>query len=361
MKETRRIEFAFEIFRIIVALAIAYGITLLCIMLISDDPGQAVYMFAIGPFTTVRRLGQLFGKFIPYLLTGAGMCFIYASNRFNLIGEGVYLISGCLVTLVSLLLQDAGIPHMAFVLLLVLVGAGVGAAFGAVPAVLREKRGINETVVSIMLNWALLYLATFIVKTVMSDTSITYLASAPIPESAKLTTLVSRTQLHSGLFIGLIAVLITSLIFYRTSLGYSIRICGSNPRFAKATGINMTRTLIAAQVLGAMLSGIGGAVDILGIYDRYMWTALTNMGFDGLLVAVLAKKNPVFVPLGAFLLAYMRTGASILNYTSSIPIELVDIMQAIIILLIAAEHFLGGYKEKLIFKASRARNKEVAR
>lgn len=139
MKETRRIEFAFEIFRIIVALAIAYGITLLCIMLISDDPGQAVYMFAIGPFTTVRRLGQLFGKFIPYLLTGAGMCFIYASNRFNLIGEGVYLISGCLVTLVSLLLQDAGIPHMAFVLLLVLVGAGVGAAFGAVPAVLREK------------------------------------------------------------------------------------------------------------------------------------------------------------------------------------------------------------------------------
>lgn len=123
----------------------------------------------------------------------------------------------------------------------------------------------------------------------------------------------------------------------------------------------MTRTLIAAQVLGAMLSGIGGAVDILGIYDRYMWTALTNMGFDGLLVAVLAKKNPVFVPLGAFLLAYMRTGASILNYTSSIPIEFVDIMQAIIILLIAAEHFLGGYKEKLIFKASRARNKEVAR
>ena len=75
-----------------------------------------------------------------------------------------------------------------------------------------------------------------------------------------------------------------------------------------------------------------------------MWTALTNMGFDGLLVAVLAKKNPVFVPLGAFLLAYMRTGASILNYTSSIPIEFVDIMQAIIILLIAAEHFLAATK-----------------
>ena len=70
MKETRKIEFGFEIFRIIVALAIAYGITLLCIMIISDDPFQAVYMFAVGPFTSIRRLGQLFGKFIPYLLTG---------------------------------------------------------------------------------------------------------------------------------------------------------------------------------------------------------------------------------------------------------------------------------------------------
>ena len=72
------------------------------------------------------------------------------------------------------------------------------------------------------------------------------------------------------------------------------------------------------------------------------------------------KKNPAFVPLGAFLLAYMRTGAAILNYTTEIPIEFVDIMQAIIILLIAAEHFMGGFKEKLIFNVSRKKNKEAA-
>ncbi len=360
MKETRKIEFGFEIFRIVVALAIAYGIALLCIMLISEDPFQAVYMFAVGPFTSVRRFGQLFGKFIPYLLTGAGMCFVYASNRFNLIGEGVYLMSGCLVTYAAVNMGDMGLPHLVFVLLLILVGALTGAVFGSVPAVLREKMGINETVVSIMMNYALLYLATYLVKTKMYDNSITYMASKQIPEDAKLTALISKTQLHGGIFIGLIAVGITALIFYRTALGYDIRICGANPKFAKASGINMTATLILAQVMGAVLAGIGGAVDILGIYDRYMWTALTNMGFDGLIVAVLSKKNPIFVPLGAFLLAYMRTGASILNYTSDIPIEFVDIMQAIIILLIAAEHFMGRYKEKLIFKASRKKNEGVA-
>jgi simple sugar transport system permease protein len=76
------------------------------------------------------------------------------------------------------------------------------------------------------------------------------------------------------------------------------------------------------------------------------------MGFDGLLVAVLSKKNPIFIPLGAFLLAYMRTGAAILNYSTKIPIEFVDIMQAIIILLVAAENFMGGIKKQFIFKSA---------
>lgn len=339
---------------------IAYGVTLLCIMIISDDPGNAVYMFAIGPFTSKRRFGQLIGKFIPYLLTGTGMCFVYASNRFNLIGEGTYLMSGCMVALFATQILPAQTPHLLFVLILIVVGALTGAAFGSIPAILREKVKINETVVSIMMNYALLYGATYIVKTKMYDTSITYMASEALPAGAKLTTLVRGTQIHTGLFVGILAVIVTALIFYKTPLGYNIRVCGSNAKFAKTVGIGMTGSLISAQVLGATLSGIGGTIDILGIYDRYMWTGLTNMGFDGLLVAVLSKKNPAFVPLGAFLLAYMRTGAAILNYTTEIPIEFVDIMQAIIILLIAAEHFMGGFKEKLIFNVSKKKNKEAA-
>jgi simple sugar transport system permease protein len=184
------------------------------------------------------------------------------------------------------------------------------------------------------------------------------MASTLLDENVKLTTLIPNTQIHSGLFIGLLAVVVTSIIFYKTPLGYSIRIGGSNPDFAKASGINLTKSMIIAQVIGASLAGVGGAVDILGIYDRYMWTSLTNMGFDGLLVAVLAKKNPIFVPLGAFLLAYLRTGASILNYTTEIPIEFVQIVQAIIILLIAAQQFMGGSKQKLIFNSAKKKNQK---
>lgn len=349
MKQTRKIEFIFEICRILVALGIAYGLTLLCIMAISDKPGEAVYLFAAGPFTTMRRFGQMIGKFIPYLLTGTGMCFVYASNRFNLSGEGIYLFAGCMVAWAAVTIGDAPVPHFLLILLLVLIGAATGAVFGFVPAVLREKLGANEVVVSIMMNYALLYGSLYILKMKMRDDTVTYMASPQFSENAKLTTLVPGTNIHSGIFIGILAVIVTALIFYKTPLGYSIRICGSNPDFAKASGINMTKSLITAQVLGAVLAGIGGAIDIMGIYNRYMWTALTNMGFDGLLVAVLSRKNPALVPLGALLLAYMRTGAAILNYSTEIPLEFVEIMQAIIILLIAAEMFMGGLKKKIIF------------
>ncbi len=359
MKQAKRADALFELLRILAALVIAYGLTLLCIVMISDEPMEAVYYFAVGPFTTMRRFGQLIGKFIPYLLTGTGMCFVYASNRFNLIGEGVYSLSACMVIYFALTLEPANIPHILFVILLIAIGTAVGAAVGFIPAVLREKLGIHEVVSSIMLNFSLLYVTTYIIKAKVADGSLTYLGSKMLPESAKLTTLIPNTYIHSGLFIGLGAVAVACLIFYKTPLGYNIRISGSNADFAKASGINITASMLIAQVLGAAFSALGGAVDFLGIYDRYMWTSLTQMGFDGLLVAVLSKKKPQFIPLGAFLLAYMRTGATILNYKTDIPLEFVQIMQAIIILLIAAEHFMGGVKDKIIFGIASKAEKEA--
>lgn len=102
----------------------------------------------------------------------------------------------------------------------------------------------------------------------------------------------------------------------------------------------MNTVLIIAQALGGAIAGLGGTVEILGNYSRYQWTALTQYGFDGLIVAVLAHKNPLLVPIGAFMVAHMRIGANILNVNTSAPIEFVQMMQAILIILIAAETFL---------------------
>ena len=89
-------------------------------------------------------------------------------------------------------------------------------------------------------------------------------------------------------------------------------------------------------------------------YKRFQWTASTGHGFDGLLVAVLAKKNPVLVPIGALFLAYVRIGADVVNTSGDIPYEFISVIQGIIILLVAAESFLSGFKNRLIYRSVQA-------
>ena len=127
---------------------------------------------------------------------------------------------------------------------------------------------------------------------------------------------------------------------------------------AKTEGIAITGGLIVAQLLAGAIAGMGGAIDIMGVYDRYFWDVTPGVGSDGLLIAVLARKSPALVPIAAFLLAYMRTGAAILNYSTDIPLEMVQVMQGIIILMIGAEKFLGPIKSRLIYRLAEKKERE---
>ena len=99
--------------------------------------------------------------------------------------------------------------------------------------------------------------------------------------------------------------------------------------------------------------GIAGCVDVFGLYTRYQYSALTNIGMDGLIVAVIARKKPFFIPFAAFVLAYIRTSAVVLNLATSIPYEFVNMMQAVLILFVAAQGFLEKPKNRIIFRISR--------
>lgn len=353
MKKTKKIEFFFEIFRILAAIGIAYLVALVVLVAISDDPVNVVKQFMAGPFATKRRIGNIIELAIPYTFTGLGMCFMYSANRFNLIGEGAFMFSGCIAALFALKLAPMGIPAMIFPILLILIGGVMGAGAASVPALLKEKLGANEVVVSIMMNYILMFLAVYILKTQMRDKTVSFNASEMIPETARLTQFVPGTRIHTGIFIAILMVVISVVVFYKTPLGYSIRTCGMNPHFARYSGIKVGASIVAAQLIGGMLAGIGGSVEILGLYDRFQWDNLTQHGFDGLLVAVLARKNPIFVPIAALLLAYLRTGADVVNRATDIPAEFVSVLQAIIILLIAAQMFLSHFKNKIIFKTAR--------
>ncbi|EXG84590.1 ABC transporter permease [Lacrimispora sp.] len=352
MSKTRRIETTVELVRILVAIGIAYGIALVTLFAISDDPVYVIRQFVLGPFSSVRRVGSIINLAIPFTFTGLCFCFVYAVNKFNLSGEGIFMFSGCIVSLTAISLGGAGLPTPVMLLILLAVGAIVGFLVSLIPAWLDVKFKANIVVVSLMLNSILAFLSIWVLKYFMRDPSIGSLGSYMIPESAKLPMIFGKFRVQSGFFVALIAVAFVGVLFYKTIFGYKMRVVGSNPNFAKASGINMNGTIILAQLVGGIFAGMGGTCEILGNYDRYKWVVSTQHGFDGLMVAVLARKNPILVPVAAVLLAYIRIGADVVNSKGDIPIEFITVIQGIVILLVAAEEFMGRYKKKLIYKAA---------
>ena len=351
MNKTRKIEMTVELIRILVAVGIAYAIALVTLFLISEDPVYIIQQFVLGPFSSVRRVGSIINQAIPFVFTGLCFCFMYAVNKFNLAGEGIFMFAGCMSTLVAVNLGE-GLPFPLMVLILMVVGAITGIVMIAIPALLDAKFKANIVVVSLMLNSILVFLSIWVLKYQMRDPSIGAMGSYPLPDNAVLPNIFGKFRIQSGLFFAIIAVILVAILFYKMVFGYKMRVVGSNPLFAKACGINMMGTIVAAQLIGGALAGVGGTCEILGNYDRFKWTASTQHGFDGLMVAVLARRNPLLVPVAALLLSYIRIGANVVNSKGDIPTEFITVIQGIVILLVAAEEFMGGFKKKMIYKAA---------
>ena len=144
---------------------------------------------------------------------------------------------------------------------------------------------------------------------------------------------------------------------YRKMCGISMEACGGG--VCVGIGINVFAMCLLTQFLGGALSGFGGGMEMFGRNPRFAWFSLTNLGWDGIMVATLAKYKPQYVLFAAMFLGYVRTGADIMNRSSDVASEIVLIIQAIMILFIGANAFLAGTQQKLRVKYNESVGKEA--
>ena len=170
--------------------------------------------------------------------------------------------------------------------------------------------------------------------------------SYKFPDHAKLGTMIKGTTLHYGFVIVIVVTLFVIFLMNKTSLGYKVRVTGSNPAFAKASGIKTGFVILMAQFIGGAIAGMGGAIEIVGVYKRFQWQSQTAYVWDGLLIYMLANGNPTFIPLTAFFIAYLRVGAEIMSRSTDLDPEIVTFLQGIIILLVASQRFLYFIKKR---------------
>ncbi|GKX30410.1 ABC transporter permease [Vallitalea longa] len=340
----------FEVVRTSLAILIALVIALIIIFSTSSEPGTALKEFIIGPLDSVRHFGNVIELAIPLMFTGLAVSIMFRAQQFNLGAEGGFFIGGIGAMIISI---KATLPIVAHPFAAIIFGGLLGAIIVSIPAFLKVKWNATELVSSLMLNYIALFLGLYLLNYYFRDPNSGAIASYKIPKTAKLMVIFPGTRIHAGLIIVAVMVILCYYFLYKTKWGYEIRVTGENKRFAEYSGINTAKVIILSQVLGGFLAGMGGSIEVLGLYRRFTWQELPGYGWDGIIVAILARNNPLYVPIGAVFLAYLRIGADLMARGSDVQNEVVSIIQGVIIVFIVAESFLSKYKHKLVYKEAK--------
>lgn len=340
----------FEVLRFSIAVLIAFAISFVIISFSTDQAFAAIGNLFIGPLTSVRRFSTVLETMIPLTFAGLAVCVMFRANQFNLAAEGGMFLGALAAAIVAIYMPGPPI----LVILGALLAAGiVGAVVCAIPGYLKVKWDCSEMVVSLMLNYVVLYFGTYIFNQFARDPDSAYTASYAFQKGVDLGTLVPRTNLHAGIFIVAGFVVLTYLFVFKTKWGYKLRITGSNLQFAKCVGIGTAGVIMYAQLIGGFIAGVGGGTEILGMYTRFQWSALPGYGFDGVILNILAKKNPAYIPVAAFFVAYLRIGADYMYRQSDVAAEIVSIVEGLVIVLVVATAFLSGWRHKMTTKVSK--------
>ncbi|MEZ4508836.1 MAG: ABC transporter permease [Eubacteriales bacterium] len=353
MKDRRM--FAFELVRGAAAILVALGVGTIFIFLSSDEPFTALRYLLIGPLISLKDgmasfntqgLYTILAAMIPTIFTGLAVCVMFSSNQFNLAGEGVVMTGGFVAALAGIYIHMNSGLHA---VVCVLIAAVLGGIIMLVPALLKVKLGASEMVTSLMLNYVAMYTVLHFLNYSFADRSKGSTQTFPFAETAKIGSLVpGGSKLSWGFVIAIVFVAIIALFMYRTRWGYAIRMIGVNQAFSKYSGMKVGGTIVLAQVIGGVLAGMGGSIEVLGRYSTFLWKELPGYGWTGVTIAILAKNNPLLVPLAAFFIAYLNKGCQLMVTYCDVPSEMIDIIQAAIFLFFAAEVFLAGYRQKIV-------------
>ena len=339
----------FSAIRTAIAVLIGVLISVALIYLISADPAGSLKQFFLGPFLSKGRFFNVLENACPLVFCGVAISIAFKAAQFNVGAEGSFYLGAVAGTAVAVSLN---LPVWAAALVAILAAAAAGALWGAIPGLLKGKWGANELVSSLMLNYVAYYLGLFVVNYLLRDKAAGFLASKKLPEAAWLPVLVGGTRFHLGIVLALLFAIGGYLLLYRTGLGFELRMTGENAKFARYAGIDVRKVVVLSQVLLGLVAGVGGIVEVQGIHHRFNWQASPGYGWDGVIVAIIGRNNPLLVLLASLFLSYLRVGGQVLNLMADVPAEMVSVIQSVIILLVTAEAFLSGWRFRLTKRAA---------
>ena len=286
-----------------------------------------------------RGLGSSFGitetliKMAPLLLVSAGLLITLKAGVWNIGIDGQFLIGASLVGIVAP--QLAGrVPLV--VLLLLGAGAGFvgGAVWGAVPALLKVRYGLNEIITTIMMNYVAIYVTSWMVKGPFKDPLVVAPQMATIPQEFRLP-LLPFTRIHLGVLIGVLVVLLVYFMFRYGTTGLALTVLGRSRKAAAHAGLPVNRLVILALLLSAGLAGLAGANDVLGVKGLFQGEWNPEYGLTCFSLVFLARLNGALVFPFAYFFAFLLFGGEMMARTAQIPAFYVPMLEGLMLIFFA--------------------------
>jgi ABC-type uncharacterized transport system permease subunit len=318
---------------------------------VGGNPVQTYLHMASAAFGDIGVFSDTLTKATPIILCGLACSVAFRMKLWNIGAEGQFFLGAWAASAVVLLPVLAGTtPRAVMLLVMALAGLIGGALWGFVPGLLKAKLNVNEVLTTLMMNYIAISWNNFSIFAVWSERG--FQMSPMFPRSAWLPRLADYAQqvplfagltTHLGLLLGLIAAGILWWVLYRSQWGFEIQLTGDNPRAAQYAGINIARNTILVMMLSGGLAGLAGMSEISGIVHRLQGAISPGYGFTGVIVAWLAKLNPlVVVPVSILFGALILAGREIQ------PSGIAKLLQGIILFCLISSEVLLRYRIRIV-------------
>jgi simple sugar transport system permease protein len=308
------------------------------------NPVRAYVALFDGALGSPRAVAVTLGRSTPYIIASLAVALGFKAGLFNIGAEGQLLLGALAAGWIGTLSWAAGVPPVLMVPVMLVAGVAGGLLWGGIPGFLKARTGAHEVIVTIMLNAVARRLAEWLITSrnpvLLLDTGASVPHSLPIAESARLPRLVSGTSLHLGFLFALLLCVGVWFLLQRTTRGFEIRTVGANPNAAHYAGMSVGRTIILVMAAAGALAGVAGAGEVMGGTSApYYLTPgiLVGIGFDSIAIALLARANPFAIIPASVLWAALIVGAGPMQVQAGVSSDVIRIVQALIILFIAAD------------------------
>jgi general nucleoside transport system permease protein len=334
---------AWQFISVLIALLGALAASAVLIAIAGADVRAAFAAMWAGAAGSPKAVAETLVQATPLIYTGLAVTVAFRARLWNIGGEGQFF-AGAMGATWFCLYVGASWPMWALIPGALISGMAFGAVLGLIPAVLKLKYGASEVIVTVMLNFIVVLVMSYLLTGPWKDPFEFSPKTMALPDASHFPVLFAGTRLTVGFVLALVVAGLVYVFLWKTALGYEIRAFGLNPTASKYKGIDVARVTLLVFAISAAIAAMAGVNEVPGMQDRLRPDISKGFGFTGIIIAMLGGLHPAGVILAAIFFGGLTNAASGMQVATGVPVAVADAIQGVTLVFLLIAQALGRYR-----------------